>query len=162
MKGIGNAVKSFAQSTVGKIVTTVALGFFLGPAAASMLGVSSAAGVAAVGGFIGGAGSTLLAGGNLASALKAGVVGGLTAGAGAGILGGANAFSAGSYTGPTTIGGQWDRFTGAFSGTPAAATGAPTAPSTLPAAPELPTVPQQPPISAGRDRKSTRLNSSHT
>ena len=67
LKGIGNAVKSFAQSTVGKIVTTVALGFFLGPAAASMLGVSSAAGVAAVGGFIGGAGSTLLAGGNLAS-----------------------------------------------------------------------------------------------
>ena len=78
-KGIGKAVRNFAKSTVGKIVTTVALGFFLGPAAASFLGVTSAAGVAAVGGFIGSAGSTLLAGGGLKDALKAGALGGLTA-----------------------------------------------------------------------------------
>ena len=115
-KGIGNAIKGFVNSTVGKIVTTVALGFFLGPAAASMLGVSSAAGVAAVSGFVGSAGSTLLGGGNLSQALKAGALGGLTAGAGAGIMGGSEAFTSGSYTGPTTVGGQYDR----LMGTPAA------------------------------------------
>ena len=111
-KGIGNAVKSFASSTVGKIVTTVALGFFLGPAAASLVGATSAAGVAAVSGFVGSAGSTLLGGGNLKDALKAGAIGGLTAGAGAGIMGGSEAFQAGSYTGPTTISGQVDKLTG--------------------------------------------------
>lgn len=112
VKGVVKAVKSFAKSTVGKLITTVALGFFLGPAAASMLGVSSAAGVAAVSGFVGSAGSTLAAGGNLKDALKAGAVGGLTAGAGAGIMGGADAFASGSYTGATTVGGQFDKFTG--------------------------------------------------
>jgi hypothetical protein len=116
LKSIGNAVKKFANSTVGRIVTTVALGFFLGPAAASMLGVSSAAGVAAVSGFVGGAGSTLLGGGNLKDALKAGAIGGLTAGAGAGIMGGSGAFASGSYTGPTTIAGQVDSFKGMLPG----------------------------------------------
>ena len=109
---IGKAVKKFASSTVGKIVTTVALGFFLGPAAASMLGVTSSAGVAAVGGFLGGAGSTLLGGGSLKEALKAGAIGGLTAGAAQGVTGGANAFTSGSYTGPTTVSGQFDRLMG--------------------------------------------------
>jgi hypothetical protein len=126
---LGKAVKSFAESTVGKIVLTVALGFFLGPAAASFMGVTSAAGVAAVGGFVGGAGSTLLTGGSLKDALKAGAIGGLTAGAGAavgGAMGGTNAFASGSYTGPTTISGQVDRFTGMFK-----------APSTAPAAPTI-------------------------
>jgi hypothetical protein len=107
---IKSAVKKFASSTVGKLVTTVALGFFLGPAAASFLGATSAAGVAAVSGFVGSAGSTLLGGGNLRDALKAGAIGGLTAGAGAAVAGGAGAFQAGSYTGPTTIGGQVDKF----------------------------------------------------
>jgi len=128
-KSIGKAVKKFANSTIGKIVTTVALGFFLGPAAASFMGVGSAAGVAAVSGFVGGAGSTLLGGGNLKDALKAGAIGGLTAGAGAavgGAMGGTNAFASGSYTGPTTISGQVDRFTGMFK-----------APSTAPAAPTI-------------------------
>jgi len=116
-KAVGKAVKSFASSTVGRIVTTVALGFFLGPAAASFMGATSTAAVAAVSGFVGSAGSTLLAGGNLKDALKAGAVGGLTAGATAGAAGafsGTDAFAAGSYTGPTTIGGQVDKFTGAF------------------------------------------------
>lgn len=96
LKSVGNAVKKFASSTVGRLVTTVALGFFLGPAAASFMGVGSAAGVAAVSGFVGSAGSTLLAGGNLKDALKAGAVGGLTAGATAGVMGGADAFASGS------------------------------------------------------------------
>ena len=108
-KRIGNAVKDFAKSSVGKIITTVALGFFLGPAAASFLGVTSAAGVAAVGGFVGGFGSSILAGGNLKDSLKAGAIGGVTAGATAGITGGMGAFESGSYTGPTTIAGQYDR-----------------------------------------------------
>lgn len=99
-KAIGNAVKEFASSTVGKIVTTVALGFFLGPAAASFLGATSAAGIAAVSGFVGSAGSTLLAGGNLSEALKAGAVGGLTAGATVGVMGGADSFASGVETTP--------------------------------------------------------------
>jgi hypothetical protein len=114
-KAVGNAVKKFASSTVGRIVTTVALGFFLGPAAASFMGATSTAAVAAVSGFVGSAGSTLLAGGNLSQALKAGAMGGLTAGATAGFTGGAGAFEAGSYAGPTTIGGQFDKFTQAIS-----------------------------------------------
>lgn len=118
LKKVGSAVKKFASSTVGRLVTTVALGFFLGPAAAHMLGATSAAGVAAVSGFVGSAGSTLLAGGNLRDALKAGAVGGLTAGAGAGLMGGAEAFQAGSYAGPTTVGGQFERLKSAFSPTP--------------------------------------------
>lgn len=114
LKSIGKAVKKFAQSSIGRIVLPIALGFFLGPAAAGFLGVSSVAGVAAVSGFVGSAGSTLLAGGNLKDALKAGAIGGLTAGAGAGIMGGADAFAAGSYTGPTTVGGQFDKFKAAI------------------------------------------------
>jgi hypothetical protein len=91
-KSIGKAVKKFASSTVGKIVTTVALGFFLGPAAAGVLGASSPAAVAAISGFVGGAGSTMLAGGNLKDALKAGAIGGLTAGATTAAFRGADAF----------------------------------------------------------------------
>lgn len=109
LKSIGKAVKSFASSTVGKIITTVALGFFLGPAAASFLGVTSAAGVAAVGGFVGGFGSSILAGQSLKDSLKSGAIGGVTAGALSGITGGMGAFESGSYTGPTTVAGQWDR-----------------------------------------------------
>ena len=135
-KSIGNAVKKFASSTVGRIVTTVALGFFLGPAAASALGVSSAAGVAAVSGFVGSAGSTLLGGGSIRDALKAGAIGGLTAGATAGALGGGDAFASGSYTGPTTVSGQWDKFTNAVTpGAPAPAPAA--APGAAPGAPAI-------------------------
>jgi hypothetical protein len=109
-KAIGNAVKKFAQSTIGRIVLPIALGFFLGPAAAGFLGATSTAAVAAVSGFVGGAGAALLRGESLGDALKQGAIGGVTAGAGAGIMGGAEAFTAGSYTGPTTVGGQFDRF----------------------------------------------------
>jgi hypothetical protein len=108
VKAIARGVKKFASSTVGKVVTAVALGFFLGPAAAGLLGVTSTAGVAAVSGFIGGFGSSVLAGQGIGAALKMGAIGGLGAGLGAGVLGGANAFAAGSYAGPTTVAGQWD------------------------------------------------------
>lgn len=152
-KSVGRAVKSFASSTVGRIVTTVALGFFLGPAAASAMGVTSAAGVAAVSGFVGSAGATLAAGGNLSQALKAGAVGGITAGATAGVQG-AGAFDAGSYSGAgltpgQALQGQVDKFSNFL--TPASA--APTVPT--PAAPAItPTgqttglAPVQPPVSA--------------
>jgi hypothetical protein len=126
-KKISNAVKKFANSTVGRVITTVALGFFLGPAAASFLGATSAAGVAAISGFVGSAGSTLLGGGNLRDALKAGAIGGLTAGAGAAVAGGAGALQAGSYTGPTTVAGQVDKFKGMV-GLPSATPAAPVAP----------------------------------
>jgi hypothetical protein len=111
VKGIGKAAQKFAKSTVGKIVIAAALAYFVGPAAASFLGVGSTVGVAAVSGFVGGFGSTMLGGGNLKSALTNGAIGGLAAGAGAGIMGGAEAFQAGSYTGPTTISGQFNKFT---------------------------------------------------
>jgi hypothetical protein len=99
-KKIGNAVKKFAKSTVGKVVIGAALGFFVGPAAASLLGVTSTAGMAAVSGFVGGAGSTLAAGGGLKNALRSGALAALTAGAGAAITGGAAAFE------PRVLGGQ--------------------------------------------------------
>ena len=116
LKSVGRAVKKFAQSSIGRIVLPIALGFFLGPAAASFMGVGSAAGVAAVSGFVGSAGSSLLAGGNLKDALKAGAIGGLTAGATAGVLNGTESFASGSYTGPTTVGGQVDAFKGMLPG----------------------------------------------
>lgn len=115
VKGIGRAVKSFASSTVGRIVTTVALGFFLGPAAASLLGVTSAAGVAAVSGFVGGFGSSLLGGQNLRTALKTGAIGALTAGAASGISGGAAAFQGTGVAPPTpgeALSQQFRKFTG--------------------------------------------------
>jgi hypothetical protein len=109
VKGIVNGVKDFAKSSIGRIVTSVALGFFLGPAAAGFLGVSSVAGVAAVSGFVGGFGSSVLAGSSFKDALKNGAIGGVTAGATAGITGGMGAFESGSYAGPTTVAGQWDK-----------------------------------------------------
>jgi hypothetical protein len=113
---IARAAKKFVRSKVGRIVTTLALAFFLGPAAAAAIGVTSAAGVAAVAGFVGSAGSTALAGGDLKESLKAGAIGGLIGGAGAGVFGGAEAFQAGSYTGPTTISGQVQKAKDFFTG----------------------------------------------
>lgn len=116
VKTVATAVKDFAQSSVGKIVTSVALGFFLGPAAASLLGVTSAAGVAAISGFVGGAGSSILAGNSIKDALKNGAIGAVTAGAVTGVTGGAAAFKAGSYTGPTTVSESWKQFTEGVTG----------------------------------------------
>jgi hypothetical protein len=142
-KSIGKAVKKFASSTVGKIITTVALGFLVGPAAAGMLGVSSAAGVAAVSGFVGGAGSTLLGGGNLRSALKAGAIGGLVAGAGTvatkgmGALQSAPKTTAGAAASPASVN-TAEGLTRTPLGAPADVA-APVAPA-APAAPTAPTL----------------------
>jgi len=144
-KGIGKAIKSFASSTVGRIVTTVALGFFLGPAAAGLVGATSTAAVAAVSGFVGSAGSTLLGGGNLKDALKAGAVGGLTAGAVAGVTS-PGAFQANSYTGPTTVAGQVDKFTNMLS--PSAAAPAPAISSTGEVANQMPVDAPESPFTA--------------
>lgn len=108
VKTVVREVKTFVKSPVGKVVTAVALGFFLGPAAASVLGVTSVAGTAAVSGFIGGFGSSMLAGDGIGKSLKTGAIAGVGAGLTAGVTGGLDAFSAGSYTGPTTISGQFD------------------------------------------------------
>jgi len=113
---VARAAKKFVRSKVGRIVTTLALAFVLGPAAASAIGVTSTAGVAAISGFVGSAGSTALAGGDLKESLKAGAIGGLIGGAGAGVFGGAEAFQAGSYTGPTTIAGQVQKAKDFFTG----------------------------------------------
>jgi hypothetical protein len=149
-KAVGNAVKSFASSTVGKIVTTVALGFFLGPAAASFMGVTSAAGVAAVSGFVGSAGATLAGGGNLSQALKAGAIGGLTAGATAGVTG-TGAFDAGSYSGAgltpgQAFQGQVDKFSN-FMTPVSAAPSAPAAPAITPTGQTTGLAPVAPPVS---------------
>lgn len=115
VKGVGSAVKKFANSTVGRIVTTVALGFFLGPAAASMLGATSAAGVAAVSGFVGGFGSSLLAGQNLRTSLKNGAIGGLLAGSGSVLSGGTAALQGTGVAPPTpgeALSQQFRKFTG--------------------------------------------------
>jgi hypothetical protein len=116
IKSVGRAVKKFASSTVGRLVATVALGFFLGPAAASLAGVGAgtAAGVA-ISGFVGSAGSTLLGGGSLRDALKAGAIGGLTAGAGA-ALAGAPLTGAATMTPAQALQGQVDKFTGGVKG----------------------------------------------
>jgi len=111
-KSLGKAVKSFANSTIGKIVLPIALGFFLGPAAAAFVGVgaTSVAGVA-IAGFVGGAGSTLLGGGNLKDALKAGAIGGLTAGAIAGVSGASLTGTPSGLTPGQALSGQVDKFT---------------------------------------------------
>jgi hypothetical protein len=94
IKGVAKGVKKFAKSTVGRAVTAIALGAFLGPAAAGFLGVSSAAGVAAVSGALGGFGSSVLAGEGLKGALRNGLTGAVLAGGMAGITGGSAAFAA--------------------------------------------------------------------
>jgi hypothetical protein len=93
-KSIGRAVKKFAKSTIGRIVISVALGAFLGPAAAGFLGASSTAAVAAISGAVGGFGSSILAGDDLKTALRSGVTGAVLAGGTAAITGGSAALQA--------------------------------------------------------------------
>jgi hypothetical protein len=115
-KGIKNIVKKFVSNPIGRLIATAALAFFVGPAAASMMGVTSTAGVAAVSGFVGNFGTSVLSGQKIGDALKSGALGALTAGATAGIMGGSQAFASGSYTGPTTVSGQFDAFKDKLSG----------------------------------------------
>jgi hypothetical protein len=123
-KKIGRAVKKFASTTIGKIVIGTALFMVAGPAAASMLGAASGGAAAAgISGFVSGAGTTLLAGGNLKDALKAGAVGGVTAGVAKGAM---NRFSGATPNVAKT------------SATSAADATAATAPVTPVAAPSMP------------------------
>jgi hypothetical protein len=94
VRSVGKAVKKFASSTVGRVVTTVALGAFLGPAAAGFLGVSSPAAVAAVMGGVGAFGSGILAGDGLKNSLRSGLTGAALAGGISAIAGGSAAFQA--------------------------------------------------------------------
>lgn len=94
LKSVGKAVKKFASSTVGRVITTVALGAFMGPAAAGLLGVSSAAGMAAVSGFVGSFGSGLLAGDGLQASLRSGLTGAAFAGGLSALSGGSAALQA--------------------------------------------------------------------
>jgi hypothetical protein len=137
-KSIGKAVKKFASSTIGKIVIGTALFMVAGPAAASMLGASAGGAVAAgISGFVSGAGTTLLAGGNLKEALKAGAVGGVTAGVAKGAM---NRLSAPPAPGAATASPAVDTAQGItrapLEGMGTAAPAAPPAP----AAPAMPTV----------------------
>jgi hypothetical protein len=118
-KSIGKAVKKFASSSVGRLVTTVALGYFLGPMAVKAMGIASGTmAAAAVSGFVGGAGGSLLAGGNLKDALKSGAIAGLTAGAAAG-LGGARLTGAPVVDAPMAVPGAGASGASAVPGAPA-------------------------------------------
>ena len=114
LKDVGRGIKKFASSSIGRMVTTVALGFFLGPSAAAAMGVSSAAGIAAMSGFVGGFGSSMLAGQSVKDALRTGAFGALTAGAITGLTT-PGAFAA-SANAPTSfsqaLSQQTDKFTG--------------------------------------------------
>jgi hypothetical protein len=107
LKKVGEAAKKFAKSTVGRVVLTVALGAFLGPAAAGFLGVSSVAGVAAISAGIGAFGSGMLAGDSFKDSLRSGVKAAALAGIGTAAYGGVtgtDVLSKGTYTGPKTLG----------------------------------------------------------
>ena len=92
-KKIGKTVKKFANTAIGKIVIGTTLFMVAGPAASAMFGSTAApALVAATQGFVAGAGSSLIAGGNLKDSLKAGAIGAVTAGAVTGVTQGASAF----------------------------------------------------------------------
>jgi hypothetical protein len=115
IKKVGKAIKKFAKSTVGRIVLTVALGAFLGPAAASFLNVTSVAGVAAVSAGIGSFSASIAAGDKFKDALRAGVTSAAVAGLGTAAYGGftgTDVTSAGTYTGPTTLGETYDFYKG--------------------------------------------------
>jgi uncharacterized protein (DUF433 family) len=129
---IGKAVKKFAGSTVGKLIIGTALFMVAGPAAAQLLTISSPMAVAGVSGFVAGAGTTLLAGGNLRDALKAGAIGGITAGAMQGLTG----------MGPKPLGGA--ESAAGTAGTAGAGTAGTTPLSSLPLSEPLPTLPGAP------------------
>jgi hypothetical protein len=109
VKSVVKEVKRFVKSDVGRIVVTIAAAYFLGPAAASAMGVTSTAGVAAVSGFVGSFSSGMAAGDGLKKSLRAGATGAVIAGSLAVATGGTGAFAENSYTGPKTISGQYDK-----------------------------------------------------
>jgi hypothetical protein len=98
VKSVGSAVKGVLNSSVGRIVATVALAAFLGPGAFGIAGMGLGS-TAAMG--LASAGITALSGGNLKDVVKAGVTGAI-AGFGAEVLGPA----LGSATGVSNAAGQ--------------------------------------------------------
>jgi len=109
VKSVVKGVTNFVKSPVGRVVTGIALAYFAGPAAAALLGPAASAGsVMAIQGFVGGFGSSMLAGDSLKKSLTTGAIAGVTAGVTAGITGGLEAFTPGSYTGPTSFGQSFD------------------------------------------------------
>ena len=104
VKSVVKGVTNFVKSPVGRVVTGIALAYFAGPAAAALLGPAASAGsVMAIQGFVGGFGSSMLAGESLKKSLTTGAIAGVTGGITAGVTGGMGAFTPGSYTGPTTF-----------------------------------------------------------
>jgi hypothetical protein len=92
-KKIGKTIKKFANTTIGKIVIGTALFAIAGPAAMGIFGTTAApALIAAIQGFVAGAGTSLIAGRNFKDSLKAGAIGAVTAGAVTGVTQGASAF----------------------------------------------------------------------
>jgi hypothetical protein len=93
-KKIGKTIKKFANTTIGKIVIGTALfAMVAGPAAMGIFGTTAApALIAAIQGFVAGAGTSLIAGRNFKDSLKAGAIGAVTAGAVTGVTQGASAF----------------------------------------------------------------------
>lgn len=109
VKSVAKEVKRFVKSDVGRIVTTIAAAYFLGPAVAAKMGVTSVAGVAAVSGFVGSFSSGMAAGDGVKNSLKAGATGAVVAGSLAVATNGMGAFAENSYQGPKTISGQYDK-----------------------------------------------------
>ena len=91
-KSIGRAVKKFVKSSVGRLITGVAIGTILGPAAAtSLFGAgASVATVLGTSAAIGTFGSGILAGDGLKKSLISGFTVGATAYTGASLFGGAS------------------------------------------------------------------------
>lgn len=72
VKGVVKGVKNFAKSKVGRFIIATALAVYAGPKAFSLVGAKSLAAKAAVAGFVGAAGSGLLAGDGLKNSIVAG------------------------------------------------------------------------------------------
>ena len=106
VKGVVKGVKKFVKSPVGRLVTGIAIGTILGPAAATSLfggatGVVSAATVLGTSAAIGAFGSGILAGDGFKKSLVSGLTIGAVAYGGATLFGGPS--MAAQYTGPTTV-----------------------------------------------------------
>ena len=103
-KSIGRAVKKFAKSTVGRIVTGIALGAFLGPIAGGLLGGVGPAASFGLSAGLGVFGSSLLAGDGFKTALRSGLTAGALSFAGAGVFGEAGFSGAPAAGAPQTLG----------------------------------------------------------
>lgn len=106
VKSVGKAVKSFASSSVGRIVTTIALTALAGPAASAILGPSAPAwAVTALSAGLGGMGASLLGGNSFKDSLKSGLTSAVVAGVGSAAYSGVTGTGVNApYAGPKTYG----------------------------------------------------------